>query len=654
MPATHFPKRAIHLDFHTMPGVYDVGRDFDPDEFADTLQRARVDYITVFAKCNLGFTYYPTRVGVPHPGLQRELLGPMIAACHARGIRVAAYFNTGLDHEQSVRHREWCKLNAKGQVYEMDSMGHFFRKMCLNTAYAEYTLSMIGEVLDAYPVDGIFLDCFTLTPCYGGECVDGMRALGMDPFDEQQAQAYTWRVTQEFTEQVDRLVQEKRPGIYVYYNGLPYHTEPTHVELEILPTGGWGYDYLPWNIRYARTLDRPYFTMTGRFHKSWGDFGGLRPLHALLFDCYNSLANGGTCSVGDHMHPRGRLEPAVYDVIGQVYERVQALEPWTEAARPLAEIAVVEPTLRHMRLGGLHRASVAGAARMLMELKQQFDVCDGEGDLSGYQVLVLPDDVPLTPALQQKVRAHLARGGALISSAYAGLDETRSGLALDAYGVVYQGPEPHDPTFVQVGPEISQDMPDMPITIYRPGIAMQAKAGATVLARLIQPYFNARAWDWRHENMYMPPEQDSGRPALVQAGNVYHFSFPLFQGYYHDGVLAYRTLLGNCLARAMANPLVRTGNLPSFGQVTVTQQETRHMVHLLTYVPELRGEKAQLIEEPISVRDVTVALRCDGRQVREVYLAPGRQPLPFQREGDYVMVTVPVVEGYQMVVFEEA
>jgi hypothetical protein len=53
----NFPKRAIHLDFHTMPYVYDVGSDFEPEEFVETLKNAHVDYITVFAKCNLGFAY---------------------------------------------------------------------------------------------------------------------------------------------------------------------------------------------------------------------------------------------------------------------------------------------------------------------------------------------------------------------------------------------------------------------------------------------------------------------------------------------------------------------------------------------------------------------------------------------------------------------
>lgn len=106
----HYPQRAIHLDFHTMPKVDDVGADFNGKEFARTLKNAHADSVTVFAKCNLGFAYYPTKIGIPHPGLQCDLLGEMVKACHEEGIMVVAYFNAGLDHENALLHRDWCVL----------------------------------------------------------------------------------------------------------------------------------------------------------------------------------------------------------------------------------------------------------------------------------------------------------------------------------------------------------------------------------------------------------------------------------------------------------------------------------------------------------------------------------------------------------------
>ncbi|MFH0797174.1 MAG: alpha-L-fucosidase, partial [Candidatus Omnitrophota bacterium] len=624
-----FPKRGIHLDFHTMPGIYDVGRDFKAGEFARTLKDTGVEYITVFARCNLGFAYYPTKVGIVHPGLRKkiDLLGEMVSACHKENIRVAAYFNAGLDHEHTIKHREWCKMNKDGQVYEMQAMkqerySHFFRRMCLNTGYGEHLLGMVQEVVERYPVDGIFLDCFTLSPCYGGECLDGMKKLGMNPFDEHQAEEFCWTVTNRFREEATTLVKKSRKDAYLYFNGLPYQDQPDHIELEILPTGGWGYDSLPWVIRYARTLKKPLLTMTGRFHESWGDFGGLRPEHSLLFDCYNSLANIGTCMVGDHMHPRGKLEPAVYNLIGKVYSQIKPLEPWTYGAKPLTDILVVDPALKRFP-GDLHfdSANLAGTARMLMELKYQFNISNGDDDLSPYKVVILPDKVLVDDKLKQNLQKHLKGGGFIISSAFSGLDPEKTKFALEEYQLTYEGPEPYHYSFFEPLPEVSRDLPEMLTTIYNPGIAMKPKKGSKVLAKLYQPYFNLKSWDWYHENLYIPPEKDSDRPALVRFGNIFHFSFPVFTGYFEHAVVAYKNLIRNCLEKVLTEPLVKVFDFPSFGQITVTLKDKSRMVHLLTYLPELRGKQNQIIEEPIEVRNVGVALRIDGQKITFVYLA---------------------------------
>lgn len=660
MSYKQFPNRGIHLDFHTMPGIYDVGRDFKAGEFARRLKNAGVEYITVFARCNLGFAYYPTKVGIVHPGLKGkiDLLGPMVEACHKENIRVAAYFNAGLDHEHAIRHREWCKMNKDGQVYEMQAMkqerySHFFRRMCLNTGYREHLLGMVKEVVERYPVDGIFLDCFTLSPCYGVECLDGMKKLALNPLDETQAEEFCWTVTNRFREEAIKLVKGEEKEVYLYFNGLPYKDQPDHLELEILPTGGWGYDYLPWVIRYARTLKKPFFTMTGRFHESWGDFGGLRPEQSLLFDCYNSISNTGTCMVGDHMHPKGKLEPAVYNLIGKVYSQIKLLEPWTFGARPLSEIVVVDPALKRFP-GDIHfdSANLAGSARMLMELKYQFNVSNGDDDLSPYKVVILPDKVLVDDKLKQKLEKCLKSGGFIISSAFSGLNPEKTKFALEEYPIMYEGPEPYHYSFFEVIPEFSRDLPEMLTTIYNPGIAMKPKKEGQILAKLYQPYFNLKSWDGYHENLYIPPEKDSGRPALVRCGNIFHFSFPVFTGYFEHAVVTYKNLVRNCLEKILTKPLVKVFNFPSFGQVTVTQKDNSRMVHLLTYLPELRGKQTQIIEEPIEARNVGVALRIDGQKITSVYLTPEKSKVEFQSAGDYVKVMVPEVKGYQMVVFE--
>jgi hypothetical protein len=81
------PTRQVHLDFHTSPHVPGVGAEFDAAAFIGTLQAARVNSITIFAKCHHGYSYYPTTIGTPHPHLRRDLLGEMIATRPASARR---------------------------------------------------------------------------------------------------------------------------------------------------------------------------------------------------------------------------------------------------------------------------------------------------------------------------------------------------------------------------------------------------------------------------------------------------------------------------------------------------------------------------------------------------------------------------------------
>ena len=103
--------------------------------------------------------------------------------------------------------------------------------------------------------------------------------------------------------------------------------------------------------------------MTARFHKSWADFGGLKNEAALQYECFAMLASGAKCSVGDQLHPRGRLEEPAYRRIGGVFEAVEAKEPWCRGAQSVAEIGVLLGSRGRRPGGGGRPARRAGGGR---------------------------------------------------------------------------------------------------------------------------------------------------------------------------------------------------------------------------------------------------------------------------------------------------
>ena len=106
-------KRAIHIDFHTMPGIYNFNESWAAGAFAERLKNAHVKYINTFAKCNTGFCYYPSKIGPVYPGMKGDMFGDLLRECHKRDIGVTAYFNIAIDHESCRLHRDWCKVIKK-------------------------------------------------------------------------------------------------------------------------------------------------------------------------------------------------------------------------------------------------------------------------------------------------------------------------------------------------------------------------------------------------------------------------------------------------------------------------------------------------------------------------------------------------------------
>ncbi len=666
------PYRQVHLDFHTSPHIPDIGIDFDPQEFAHMLQEAQVDSVSVFAKCHHGYSYYPTKVGVPHPHLQRDLLGGMVEACHQAGIRVQAYTTVVWDEHAWAEHPEWRQVFPDGSIG-----GHGgplkagWKNLCMNTGYADYVIEQIEEVLDLYPVDGIFVDIVRYIggPCVCTTCLRQMQAEGVNPEDANQLYRFSLEAERRFMRRTTQAIHARRPGLAVFYNSRlrvewdadlsnrPEMDDFTHLEIELLPGGFWGYGHFPLYVRYFQAFDRPMIGMTGRFHTLWGDFGGLRNRAALEFECFQSLAHGAGCSIGDQLHPRGRLDPSVYRRIGEVYAEVARREDWVKGSKPLPEIGMLTingaPGISGGVMHGLGESlplSDVGAMNILEQLKYQFQVLDNGSDLSSFGVVVLPDSVAVDAALADKLRAYLNNGGSLLVTDRSGLAGDDFALA-DEMGVHYNGPAEYAPDYLLLEPELLGDIEPMAHSCELQGSRVTAVPGARVLARSGAPYFN-RTWDHFCSHQYAPFKEDSGEPLVVEycvgRGRVIYVARPLFREYATSAKRVHKQVIDNCLKRLLPAPRIGQHNLPSTAVVTVRQQNQDLLLHLLHYVHQRRGRTLDVIEDVLPLHDVEISLRAEC-QPQSVQLVPEMQPVDWTWQDGYVRLRVPKVNGYQMV-----
>ncbi|MBA3685112.1 MAG: beta-galactosidase trimerization domain-containing protein [Planctomycetes bacterium] len=525
--------------------------------------------------------------------------------------------------------------------------------MDLDSPYLDYLCDQLAEVLERYhPVDGIWFDmCWDQVSC-SSWAIAAMTKKGLDPASDADRRRHAGELAEASMARLAAQVRAAAPGALIYFNVRPVgnlpkeHQYMEQVEIESLPTGGWGYMHFPKTVRRVRRFGKPYLGMTARFHGSWADFGGLKPYPALEYETSLMVAHGAQCSIGDQLHPRGRLEPEAYDLIGRAYARIEAREPWLTGAVPVTEVAVIETMPDHTQR---HLQSIDGAVRMLNQLRQQFDIVRTDEDLSRYRLLILPDDMVIDERLAAKLRARLAAGCRILATGWSGLSEDATAVVLSELGISAHGESAFTDTYIRARPGSGVLRPDSDHVVHGKGVQVRPSGSSKVVADLVEPYFQ-RSWRGWCSHRQTPPDRVAEFAGAVVTGSTAYACWPLFDAFARHGNAPLRNLVGELIDRLLPDPLLRAGG-PTGLQTTVCRQDQRLIAHLLFYPAERRAVDIDLIEDIIPLHDVPLSVRAE-RSPRRVYLAPENRDLPFQYRAGRVEVVVPEIAGHAMVVFE--
>ncbi|TWU42389.1 alpha-amylase family protein [Novipirellula artificiosorum] len=665
------PFRQVHLDFHTSRFIEGVGNQFDADQFADTLVKAHVNSINCFGRCHHGFIYWDTKAFQErkHPHLSRPILNEQIEACHLRGIRVPIYFTVQWDYYTTRNHPEWLARNADGSVSGMPVEGTgFYQNLCVNTPYRDFLMEMVTDLFDTTPVDGLWPDIVKTLDCSCESCKKEMTDKGFDVGSQQDRMKFAAEMMKDFKQQMTQHIRSKSEKATVFYNAghigpdiRPFLDTYSHLEMESLPSGSWGYLHLPLTARFVRTLGKDYLGMTGKFHTSWGDFHSFKNQAALEFECFTMLSLGAKCCVGDQLHPNGQIDPVTYDLIGSVYERVEKKEPWCSKVKPITDIGVLTP---EAFVEGRTPPPAMGVVRMLQEGRHLFNMVDSQSDWSGYKVMILPDVITVDDSLKQKLQQFLADGGSILATFESGLDPDKKFFALDALGVTKTGEGPREENgwavrgrsfdrnqyaeYVVLSGDLGKGLPETEHVMYRSGLPVKAIGGATVLAECTKSYFD-RQGDHFSSHRQTPSSGSTDGAAVVKQGHCIYFSHPLFTQYQTNAPKWCKVMFLNALKMLLPSAAIEVEG-PSALTCTLNEQTamSRQIVHLLHYVPERRGNDFDTIEDIVPLFDLAVSVRAD-RPITQARLVPEETVIDLRFENGRYHFVVPKVQGHQMI-----
>ena len=329
-----------------------------------------------------------------------------------------------------------------------------------------------------YDADGIFLDIAGVQPCYCQNCIAEREELGLNPYDENDVLKHAEMVYKRYAEKTRAAVDKYKPNLPLFHNGGHIRQGRrdlvncnTHLELESLPTGGWGYDHFPFSARYCQGLGVDYLGMTGKFHGSWGEFGGFKHPNALRFEVALAAANGAKCSVGDQLSPSGEMDMVTYDLIGSAYSELEEKEEWLDNVESVADIAIISPEayVGDLSTGQMTKVddSGSGVCRIMLEGKYLFDVIDFESDLSKYKVIILPDVIRADTDFAKRLREFCDCGGKVLATGKSVLHENSNEFCLNL-GAEWIKENPYKPDYFRPLEKI-KDMGDTGYIMYGNG-----------------------------------------------------------------------------------------------------------------------------------------------------------------------------------------
>ena len=660
--------RQVHLDFHTSPLIPGIGEKFDRKHWQETLKNAAVDSITCFSCCHHGYSYHPTKVGKMHPHLDFNLLREQIDACHEIGVNVPIYITAGVNQYASELNPGWRSVDFEGRYsnWTKSPLDAGFFKLCFNAdGYLDYLCALIEESVQMFPdADGVFLDITSQMPCCCPACIRDMLAGGFDPERPEDRRKFARQVMMTYYRRTFEAVRKHSDTMTIFHNAghvkmgdteiLPYFS---HLELESLPTGGWGYDHYPASAAYTRKLGMEFLGMTGKFHISWGEFGGFKHPNALRYECAAMLANGSKCSIGDQLHPAGRLDESTYSIIGAAYREVKAKEEYCDNVTSSADIAVLgaEPYIEEnsdVPANSYPDGSV-GASRLLLELHQFFDFVTLDMDLSQYKVLILPDVIKLDSKEAEIVRAFAARGGKVVLSGDSGFDRNTGEFLFDI-GAKVGDMGKCDPDYLLPAEKFAPEYLSTPMVMYSASRRLTPDEGTETLGKVYDSYFN-RSFAHFCSHFHTPNKPDeSGFASGVLKNNFLYFAHPLFTLYYKYGNVAVKKYFAKAFFSLLGTDRKFECDLPVQGRATLMFQQEfdREILHLLFATPSLRGaetgNKIEVIEDLLPCGKVNVKLKC-GRKVKSVKVVPQQQELDFTFENGTLTFTAPEFTCHQMI-----
>lgn len=385
--------------------------------------------------------FYPTRLDFHYrnPYLKdNHVLADVVRKCHDNGIKVIVRFDFSRVHESIFKaHPDWCYISPKGERIINTDM----YVVSINAPYVqEKAFNIIEEVINLFPIDGIFLNMpgYQVNNPYEGK----YHGIDQNEYDKKRFAEFSGGQVLPLEEnKADPLFQKylefKKATVEDWSGRLHKLVKSKNEQIAICTYSDKFVDIIRHESQSMTTL--PYWPYTasdnvGNAVNSFPDhvisnasiqqisfqsrYNAVEPEETRI-RLYENIANGSGLDMSMMGDMRGYEDERNYPVFKKVYGFHKKNEPYFGQYRSIAKIAVIAPGAWP---NGEPMQEYRGIQLMLREAHIPFDIVeDGqienlEAKVKGYKMLILPEITYLKPGAIRILKEAATNGTHLIAT----------------------------------------------------------------------------------------------------------------------------------------------------------------------------------------------------------------------------------------------
>ncbi|MHC4872076.1 MAG: alpha-L-fucosidase [Planctomycetota bacterium] len=569
---------AWFFDFHSTKNIR-INHDPDIPHMIDVFKKNDVKEIFTFTKCHVGFAYYPTKFGTPHPQMKGDAFGDVCNACKDAGIEVTAYYSFGIDGEAVRAHGDWCKMMPDGAHIWEDWYGY----PCPYTPYTdELMLPMLDEIVTGYPIDGIFFDTMgALSTCYCDYCKKAFKeSSGLeipredsDPGQKEYA-LFKYDRGIKLLNDVGAFLQERKSDIRVGFNqvGTPRYPErlPEKVNYLTLDFSTFCHQSFQGSLcsAYSSTTGYHADIMNTTFNQGWGDW---TPRPAASLEQFGVSAWIRNCRphFGDRLRPENRLDRITERSIGLMADLRDRLLKEFPTAEDKASLSPDILTLvskytsygenmENFGDGGPGNKNIEGFHRLHLDAGANFTITTDDylaENIGKSKLLVMPEVTKIDAEIETSIKDYVESGGKVL---FVGSIPHVEGKTLDWLGVERESDPWQDHIYASTWEKEDNDGIDT--VLIRGDFHKVKTTGAEVVMEAIKPYdcIYGLKFGW---GIGPASFEKSGNPLLTKCkvgkGEVWFLEGNLFSDYEENANWTQISWYRHLLAKIITKPDLR-------------------------------------------------------------------------------------------------